>query len=76
MWNINPLRAHIQFYKLADQDLLEWLQQPIQSRRLSVLHKPHTPVSQYTKIVQTHNIVAFPNIIMGVNMQWDYPAMH
>ncbi len=41
MWNINPLRAHIEFYKLADQDLLERLQQTIQSEA-TLCYTSHT----------------------------------
>jgi len=76
MWNINPLRAHIPFYKLADQDLLQQLQEPVQSSVTLCVTQATLLVSQYTKIVQTHNIVAFPNIVMAVNMQCDYSAMY
>lgn len=75
MWNINPLRAHIQLHKLADQDLLQWLQLYSQGDE-SPCYTSHTPVSQYTKIVQTDYIEAFPNVILGVNVQRDYPAMY
>lgn len=64
MWNINPLRAHIQLYKLADQDLLQRLQL-YSERDESPCYTSHTPVSQYTEIVQTHYIEAFPKCYYG-----------